>query len=198
VDAQFKFIYILRNPINRIESHYNHGQTGRKQNQPIEKSLGYMINVSRYAMQLKPYYDYFSPENILILDFDDLKRDPLPLVQNVCQFLRIESDYDFAGLNKVYNRYQPRQKNHPVWEYLRNIMPLKAMTKATPTSVPKSAARRLLAPKPPARFVLSAEQRTFILQELKEDMEELSSNYGFDVSSWNLPESGLALRRPLA
>lgn len=187
VNAQFKFIYIMRNPIDRIESHYNHWRAYGSLNHSIEQSLAYMINVSRYATQLKAFYEHFPVESILLLDFNDLKQQPHTLIRNVCQFLEIDLTCNLEGLNEVHNRYRPLQKNHPAWEYLRGVSPLKAIAQVIPDG-PKGKIRQLLAQKPLKRFTLSVEHRAFILQELREDLEILNTKYGFDTSDWNIPE----------
>ncbi|MDJ0728268.1 MAG: sulfotransferase, partial [Prochloraceae cyanobacterium] len=105
--AKFKFIYIMRNPIERIESQYTHGQAAGWEG--IEKTSSTttidrdLIVPSLYAMQIKEYYKRFPAENILLLNFDDLKTNPRDLLQQVCNFLEIDPNYEFQGLNTVHN-----------------------------------------------------------------------------------------------
>ena len=69
-----KFIYIVRNPIDRIESHYNHSVACSDDARSPEAVFAGDLNnnkylrTSEYFAQIKPYCDTFGRENILILD----------------------------------------------------------------------------------------------------------------------------------
>jgi hypothetical protein len=48
------------------------------------------IDRGKYIHQLKNYYGYFDPASLLILDFDQLRKDIFSVLENVCRFLEIE------------------------------------------------------------------------------------------------------------
>jgi hypothetical protein len=86
-----KFIYIVRNPFDRIESHFNFmSQYDWWHKAIIHPNL---IATSNYMMQLDRYFKYFSPDNFLILDFDDLCTDPVGILNKIYHFLDISGDY---------------------------------------------------------------------------------------------------------
>jgi len=97
--ARFKFLYILRNPIDRIESHLAHS-IARRANGPgraidpdnIEGALA----ASRYALQLRRYLRHFPREDLMLLDFDELRENPRALVGRAFDFLGLETPADFA------------------------------------------------------------------------------------------------------
>lgn len=92
-----RLAYILRDPIDRIESHLAHNLQGGRH---ITK-LGHYIRTSSYAMQLDKYMAHFSSDDILLLDFEQLRRKPAAVLAQVCDFLAIDR---VAGTSQVHNR----------------------------------------------------------------------------------------------
>ena len=93
VEANFRFLYILRDPIERIESHYTHTMFRKRKLrgriEPDEIHPG-VLGTSKYAMQIERYYKQFPRESILLLDFSELKENPSQLLDKVCNFLGID------------------------------------------------------------------------------------------------------------
>lgn len=192
--AEFKFIYIMRDPIARIESHYTHleawGQEPRTK--PYAQGLSEEImDVSKYAMQLDEYRQRFGADNILLLNFEDLKERPATLLRQVCGFLQIDDCYQFKSLDTVYNSNQERKKVFiPGWNSLRQTSLLKAIARSTPESA-KAGFRNLLGKKVEQKIVLTPAEREYALNYLQEDLQRLATEYQVDISRWNLPQSVL-------
>jgi hypothetical protein len=111
-----KFIAILRDPVKRSFSHWNfyHDQSNpqnramyydeRSFEQAVEEELDdeltdipdYKLYLykSMYSQHLKHWYQYYPPENILLLDFEDLKNKPKCVLKKVTEFLSVKSIYD--------------------------------------------------------------------------------------------------------
>jgi hypothetical protein len=92
-----KLAYILREPIDRIESHLAHalrhgGDT---------KDLQHFIRVSRYALHLDRFTAHCPLENILLLDFDLLRKDPGAVLAQICDYLAIDR---FSVSSVIHNR----------------------------------------------------------------------------------------------
>ena len=191
--ASFKFIYIMRNPLKRIESHYTHKIAYNSKEDPdssvlaIEKEI---LDTSRYSMQIAEYYQRFASNNILLLNFDDLKQNPTALMQKVCRFLDIDPNYEFQGLDSVYND-SSNKKLRINW-YGLNI-PMKAKLHHLLRQIPpsyKQLFHNLFGKKIGNYFELSSAQKNYILEELKDDLQKLSQTYEFDISQWGLdPEN---------
>lgn len=94
--AETKLACILREPVDRIESHLAH----RMQAGAETPNLEHCIRTSRYAMQLDKFVPHIARENILLLDFEELQRDPNALLARVCEFLGIEP---FIGNALIHN-----------------------------------------------------------------------------------------------
>ena len=188
INKNFKFIYIMRNPIERIESHYTHGhalgfpETQKPLSEVIDSDL---ITTSQYAKQIAEYYKKFSADSILLLNFEDLKTNPLNQVKKVCQFLDIDPDYNFQELDTRHNANEGRIGYDPLWRSLRRIKLLRSMAQVISVKQ-KQMLHSFFGSQIESNIKLSPEQRNFILQELQEDLRKLSSEYGVDVRSWGI------------
>jgi hypothetical protein len=89
-DARFKFLYIVRDPVARIESHIAHNiAEGRITLESYPKRVPHAVNISRYAFQLDRFRKAVGQE-VLVLDFDELKDDPQRLLRRCTDFLGID------------------------------------------------------------------------------------------------------------
>jgi hypothetical protein len=111
-----KFIVILRDPVKRSFSHWNfyHDQSNpqnramyydeRTFEQAVEEELNdELTNIpdyklylykSMYSQHLKHWYQYYPPEKILTLDFENLKNNPKYILKKVTEFLSIKFIYE--------------------------------------------------------------------------------------------------------
>lgn len=112
-NPQMKLIFTLRHPVDRAYSAFNHLK--RLALEPLDfaaaleaeedrtsDNYGFMWRYmagGRYAFQLRPYFEAFPAEQIHILLFEDLKRDPEGTVGEVLQFLGAKTDVrlDLSG-----------------------------------------------------------------------------------------------------
>lgn len=91
-----KFIYIIRNPFDRILSHLIFNRECYMQQYkslPLDIIDKHMINTCNYFLQLEQYKKYFRAENILILDFDELKDCPTLVLKKTFWFLELPHSY---------------------------------------------------------------------------------------------------------
>jgi hypothetical protein len=92
------FIYIVRDPVDRIESHMAHNVAGGENTLDrlfAEEKLAHYLAVSSYAMQLDAYRAAFPDRQTLLLDFEDLKTHPIETVQMACRHIGIDAAFPF-------------------------------------------------------------------------------------------------------
>ena len=98
VAPEAKFIYILRDPVQRAMSAYKHTQ--RKAPPPKGPvSLSQVLDADpmlalggRYADQIDRYLEVFPKDRFLFLEFAELTRDPQTVLARTCAFLGIASE----------------------------------------------------------------------------------------------------------
>ena len=93
----FRFICILRDPVDRAESHIKHNiARGRLDLADYRKKLSRgPANTSKYATQIDQLLMHFPRESLLLLSFEALKADPSTSLQRTLDFLELD-DFSFA------------------------------------------------------------------------------------------------------
>lgn len=109
-NVRFKFLYIIRNPMDMIASGLRHGQHAGWHSGDKQIALERLVEVADYSMQISRYYDKFPADDILILPFSDLIENPLALMNKISTFLEIDDFNEYEGLNKVFNPRAEREQ----------------------------------------------------------------------------------------
>ena len=94
--GETKFAYILRDPVDRIESNQAHAL--RRIGKVADWNM--CIRTSRYAQHMDRFTRHIPRENILLLDFNQLQRDPARVQVQVCDFLGIDR---FVAKTVIHN-----------------------------------------------------------------------------------------------
>lgn len=180
-----KFIYIMRNPVDRILSQYTYS-FARWTDASLADSIeqGYIVAVSRYASQLEPYYTKFDKDRFLLLDFDDLTKRPKDLLRQVCTFLSIDGDFSFADLNEIHNKSKGQIITRPIETTYKKYPLTQSLSKLFPKSFKKLLLKQLFRKRISGNFEFTEEQRQYIYQALKDDMALLRQKHGVDVAKW--------------
>ena len=74
-ESGLKLIYVMRDPIDRVVSQYIHEWTMRLTDAPIDRAvdeLPILVDYSRYAMQLTPWFEAYGKDRVLPVFFERL------------------------------------------------------------------------------------------------------------------------------
>lgn len=173
-----KFIYVIRNPIDRISSHFNYMQ--REITWDLEIHDKHLIASSNYYLQLEQFRKYFPKENILLLDFDELKNNPRSLLEKTYSFLEISDNYYPTD----YEVKNPTQQQTELESSLKKSK-FGPVLQKLPESL-RTFGKKMVSnySKPVSKKVLSESQIAYVYDELEESMFHLHESYGVDVSKW--------------
>lgn len=202
--AEFKFIYIMRNPLARIESHALHVARTQKEVGLFDLPKPYTslddgisnvsVDTSRYAYQLEPFVREFGKESVFLTTLEQLNEDPGGVLGDI---------FDFAGLDRVetdtgkhFNVGAAPATTPTFWAVAKRQEFLRRIWRSVLPGELRTQIWRRVAGKS-GRFTLTAEERTRLLDELAVDLRELSSRYGIDVEGlWGITlESDSAVLR---
>ena len=95
--ANTKIAYIMRDPVDRIESQMAHALKFKGK----VTSEKHCIRVSRYARHLDRFMARIPGDDFLLLDFERLRKDSRAILHQVCDFLDIER---FDTKAAIHNR----------------------------------------------------------------------------------------------
>lgn len=178
--AEYRFVYLMRDPIARIESHRRHGFLRAAEGDGPPAVSEQMIAVSRYAMQLDAYREHFGRERILLLAFEELRERPSVVLRRVCDFLGIDASFPFPARPTQFNK---SARDGRAYRLLQGLPIVSQVARRLPLAWRRSVRNRL-SQAPPELPPLDLAERRAIAEALAEDLERLRSEYAFDTSVW--------------
>ncbi len=95
-NPEMRIIYLMRDPVERIVSHYAHRYVrgrvaGRVGGQVLQDPT--YVNRSRYHWQVSPYLRCFGKDQVRLLIFEEFLKEPAAGMASVCDFLDLKFDF---------------------------------------------------------------------------------------------------------
>ncbi len=130
-----RFIYVMRHPIDRLVSQYQHMQLEGEIHEPLEVAISgsnpELIEYSCYSKQLLPYLTRFGTESVLPVFFDHLLKDPQAELERVCGFLGYQGtpvwdatrQHNVTAERLASSTVRERLKSAPLYDLLRRLAP---------------------------------------------------------------------------
>jgi hypothetical protein len=187
---QLRIIYSVRNPVERLISHYLHLVARLGVSQDIDKVIRSdwgLLEFSRYDMQLEPWLQNFGFDSIHVLRFEDFIHQRSATIVRVCEFLGCETNVELVDENRKHNAGNEQTAYPALAErfissqfYLRTLGPM-----LTPSM--KARFRRLLGRKPREQPALPSQSTLdHMIAELQPSVERLSGILGLKEPLWDL------------
>ena len=188
-----KIIIMLRNPVDRAFSHYlmdyrlglvsdSFDYIIDKQSSNPKDKLFYQqyIEVSAYAQQIKRYFEVFDITNILVIEYEEFKKDTQGIVKKGYAFLEVDDSF-VADVDKKHNTY-----TMPYNEVIRKVYSMMFLRKILNILLPKILVKKIrkLFFRIDKKPTLSEHTRTHLKALFKNDIEELSNILSTDFSRW--------------
>jgi hypothetical protein len=180
-----KLVYLVRNPIDRVVSHYLHDvANGREQTSlqiAIRRDERYLAP-SRYAAQVERYYRVFPSGQMLILRTDELLHRRVETVRRVLEFIGVNCEVHLHVDFEAHRSNEKLEKSRALTFARRS--PFRHL-------VPRSIRRRLRQvvahPLDTTRAQVDRETREFLRTQLVPDVRLLSELTGEDFGQlWGI------------
>jgi hypothetical protein len=94
--ARARFIYIMRDPVERTISHYWHMVRNRDERRDMLSAIReepHFRDVSHYAMQLAPYFKTWGRQSVFTMTTEELSGDPEGAVGRIFAWLDVDSGF---------------------------------------------------------------------------------------------------------
>ena len=190
-----RLIYVVRDPIDRIRSHYQTRVAEGTEKAPFEEAVFQhpnYVDYSRYALQIEQYLEYFPREQLLILTAEDLREARQTTVQRAYEFLGVDVDFVAPDLDREFYKTndKPSRSLLPLWirKALKRHLPASKRFKELETNVFRALRRRRHhaadSPKPSKAFTIPDALRSRLLQLLEDDIGRLRGYMGPDFDRW--------------
>jgi hypothetical protein len=181
-NPKLKLIYIVRQPVERIISHYMHKLArGRAKNSPELDVLinPHYINVSRYGMQLEPYLKLFPRGNVLLLIFEEFISNPFKILEQIALFLGIDS----SGFNSVDTKPKGVSTSKPYLIRFRGAQLAEKLINRTPYRIRKIA-RKYLYFRVQNKIELSHSLKQTLWNSLEDEVLHIEEILGRRLDIW--------------
>ncbi|MDF9801098.1 hypothetical protein OKW21_006361 [Catalinimonas alkaloidigena] len=121
-NPQMKIIYIMRDPVARVISHYIHsymrGYTRLPLNKAIIQDPAY-INRTRYYTQISPYINLFGRKQVLLITFEKFLQEKDKVLLELSDFLKL--DNEFKSYQEVHSNKAKQEIDITLNRHLRKI-----------------------------------------------------------------------------
>lgn len=189
--AEFRFIYMMRNPLDQIPSNIRHTLFAGWGQSADEGIAGWMIDLVRYATQIDRYLLRFPSSRILLLTLEEFQSQPEAVLRRVCSFLGVDPEYQFERVSERYNSGDAYEMS-PLWARIVGIGWLRKVTYAL---LPRHVRHRIRALLPKisrrntslGRYELTTSEEQDVIREIASDLRRLQSEHRVDIDRfWSL------------
>lgn len=110
-----RLVYILRDPVERIVSHYVHVVASGKESRPLEDALdrledNSLVDPSLYHAQLQEYLAWFPLSRIHVTTLEALSAEPRKEMATLFRFLGVDPGFDSPDFECVYHPSQRKRR----------------------------------------------------------------------------------------
>jgi hypothetical protein len=182
-----RLIYIVRHPLERIESHWMH-RVKHGDTRPFKKMLQQypnLVDTSRYWHQIQQYRKYFGDDQILVIFLNDLKTDPEKVLDQCFSFLGVDPRVKLA--NSSERLYATRQFKVER-DLLKRARAHTAVNVASPF-IParlKNLLKKKLEIRVDGRPSWDEAKRRWVINEIAKDIRAFLDFYDKPVDYWDL------------
>lgn len=184
-----KLIAILRHPVDRAYSHYWMLRSKFPHNRSFEELARLeldgkrddtsppLLAMGRYMPQLERVDEFYGPERLLVVLYDDLAERPKDVFENVCGYLDVDRTWTDPIIGSVVNATTMVRSGR-----LRLAMMKLRMGRWLPRRIVYGLDRlnRVKGTYPP----MDPSLRSELLDWFRDDVEALSRRLGRDLSAW--------------
>ena len=178
-----KFIYVMRDPLDRLVSHYIHLWSEGATAAPIDEAVvrhSELVDYGRYAYQLTPWLDRFGASRILPVFFERMTAAPDAELQRIAAFLGAPAPVAWREDVKPSNVSAKRIRKFPFYDLIVESRAATALRRAVvPKALRNSVKARLRMRDRPA---LSDAARARLAAVFDEDLARLGALLGVELS----------------
>lgn len=192
-NSDARFIYIMRDPIERAISHYWHTVERHAERRSVLDAIKeepQYRDVSYYAMQLTPFIEYFGRERISVLTFEELMSRPNETMKSLWKWLKVDCSVEATGVDQPENA-TPESVNMATWfgvpRRLRELRIVRSITPQLPYSIRQlgKIGMRLATKQINRRDVETSKVVEFLRPIQLPQTQELAQLLGRDFLEWN-------------
>ncbi len=189
-----RLLYIVRDPIDRIVSHYvqeradGDRRTFEQRMAECDVPENSIVCPSRYATQLERYLALFADEQIMVIDQNELRHERRATLRRIFEFVGVSADFWSPEFERERNvgedKYALTRSGRVLFERLLDPAARRLAPRAWTDLRPR--VRRALSEPLTERPIVSSELRERLSQQLGPEVERLRALTGESFAAWSL------------
>ena len=185
-----RLVYLVRHPLDRIQSHYQHRVRGGVRMAQIDEEVladPMYVDRSSYARQIDQYLEHFSAEQLLIVQSERLLRDRVATMAEIYRFVGVDAALaPENALTAEYSRTSERRVARPGTGGIRRHRVVKRAVDALPRSVRTRLSSLSSVPSTAPHLRLSESTRSILAERLAPDVARLRAHLPADFDGWSI------------
>jgi hypothetical protein len=176
-----RFIYLVRNPVERAWSHYIHNLACGSETRTFARAFQERPqdrDFSSYHLQLQQYHSVFPRETTLVLVFEEMAASPAATVRGVCEFLGVDTSY-VPSADVVYNASSAKRMASTPLRMFQRV----GLDESLPWRI-RQRLRDSGSPLPAKTAALTPELRSMVADTVRADIEAFLGVLGRRVNAW--------------
>ena len=188
-----RFIYIMRDPVERTIGHYWHAVRGRDRFGRERRDLLAAIrenphyrDVSHYAMQLEQYVRIFGRDRILAVTFEEMNARPEVFTQSIFRWLGVDGSFTPPNLDERSNVTPKVVRRIRGWGLLNRFRHTRLWNAVGPQISPslRRVGRRLATDRVDRTRHATADAIAYLQSMQVEQTRQLSELLGREFAEW--------------
>jgi sulfotransferase family protein len=189
VVPEAKLIFMVRDPVARIEAHWVHNYAKRRERGTVIETITHpnttYVLRSRYFMQLERFLRFYDRERILVFQQSDLRDRRAQTLREVFEFAGVDPDFQHRSFSTVRHRTSRKRRatkaGMKVQEWSRTDW-----GRRVPKALWNYAEGGLRLSRPIERPNLRDQLPPDVLETLREDAFKLREFTGRDFADWSI------------
>lgn len=192
-----RLIYVVRDPVARMRSHYQTKVAEGSEVAPFAEAVfadHIYLDYSRYALQIEQYLDHFPQEQLLVITAEDLRGRREATMQTVYEFVGVDPAAAPDNLDREFYKTKDRAARSPLPLWLRKGLKrrfpatrrFKELESDLIGAFRRHTQRGDRGPLPAERFVIPDDVRRRLTAELEDDVRRLRRYVGPDFDGWGI------------
>jgi len=185
-----KLIYMVRDPLDRIVSHYLDNASRGIERKSLKAVLevdfdqNHYVRCSRYFMQLQRYREHYPDDQILVLPATELREDRRSTLAHVFTFIGVDPTYWTQAYAREKHKTSAKRVTVRPLRYLAGVAPVKGLKSVLPSAI--TAPIRKMVKRSISRPDLPPQLRRELIEYLRDDVKQLRSFTGHGYADWCL------------
>lgn len=185
-----KLVYLVRDPIDRIVSHYLDNASRGIERESLRAVLqedfdqNHYVCCSRYFMQLDRYREFYPDDQILVLAARRLRENRRSALSDVFEFIGVDPTHWTRVYEKEEHKTSEKRVAVQPARYVAGTAPVEWIKEVLPSTLTRMIRKAIR--RPVTRPELPSQLRSDLIDYLYNDVERLRSLTGNTYAHWSL------------